>query len=208
MSSRFCSLQPYFVGRVFTIFDSSNSGRMSRKDFVSTLHTIMEMTPDEKLRLLFKIYDLDGDDFITLGELRHVLTACMEENGLAFSADNLAHLTLTLFEDADRDSTGTISFDELRDLFQRNSGLTENISSSMERWLLPARPNETRPHPKQNFLRKLSLSYIANNSVSFAFFVAFLAIHLMLFLARWRQYRSASTFLMLARASGAYAVTR
>lgn len=54
----------------------------------------------DKLRLLFQIYDLDGNGCISVEELRHVMMCCMEENGLSFSEEDLDLLTRNLFEDA------------------------------------------------------------------------------------------------------------
>lgn len=140
-----------------------------------------------------------------------MITCCMEENGLSFSDLDLQHLTLILFEDADSDSSGTISFTELMDLFTRK-GLVGNVSASMERWLLPQIPGEGEEQVQQSmcsklFGRKMSLKYIANNANSYAFFVVFLAISSGLFIARLFSYADEGPLVMFARACGKLSFT-
>jgi Ca2+-binding EF-hand superfamily protein len=49
------------------------------------MHQFAGQEPDDKLRFLFKIYDVDGDGSIQCEELGKVMRACMEENGMKFS---------------------------------------------------------------------------------------------------------------------------
>ena len=82
--------------RVFRIFDTDNSGTISRQEFIESMKSIIICrSPMDKLRLLFQIYDLDGNGCISVEELRHVMMCCMEENGLSFSEEDLDLLTRT-----------------------------------------------------------------------------------------------------------------
>lgn len=38
---------------------------------------------------MFKVYDIDGDGLIQHRELQHVMRACMEENGMQFSEEQV-----------------------------------------------------------------------------------------------------------------------
>lgn len=52
--------QPFFTERVFQIFDKDNSGSISLNEFLDAMHQFAGQTPDDKIRFLFKVYDLDG----------------------------------------------------------------------------------------------------------------------------------------------------
>jgi len=53
------------------------------------MHQFAGQEPDDKLRFLFKIYDVDGDGSIQCEELGKVMRACMEENGMKFSDEQI-----------------------------------------------------------------------------------------------------------------------
>ena len=57
-----------------------------------------------------------------------VLKSCMDESALKFSEDKLDELTRALFEDADTDNSGTISFEELQAELDKHPGVVENLT--------------------------------------------------------------------------------
>lgn len=61
-------------------------------------------------------------------ELQHVLRACMEENGMRFSEEQIEDLTIALFEDADAESRGAITYGALKNQLEKHEGLLENLS--------------------------------------------------------------------------------
>lgn len=79
------SSQPFFNERVFQIFDKDNSGTISLQEFIDAMHQFSGQTSENKIKFLFKVYDLDGDGLIQHEELQHVMRACMDENGMKFS---------------------------------------------------------------------------------------------------------------------------
>ena len=52
--------QPFFAERVFQIFDKDNSGTVSLQEFLDAMHQFAGQSHDDKIRFLFKVYDLDG----------------------------------------------------------------------------------------------------------------------------------------------------
>lgn len=77
--------QPFFNERVFQIFDKDNSGTISLQEFIDAMHQFSGQSSENKIKFLFKVYDLDGDGLIQHEELLHVMRACMDENGMTFS---------------------------------------------------------------------------------------------------------------------------
>ena len=73
-------------------------------------------------------FTLLGNGHIDFDELRLVLKSCMDESALKFSEDKLDELTRALFEDADTDNSGTISFEELQAELDKHPGVVENLT--------------------------------------------------------------------------------
>ena len=78
-----------------------------------------------------------------MNELKEVLVACAEENGLKFTNNQLDQLTEVLYEDAvnnnnsDKDKTsintdGGIRFEQLNAQMAKHPGLLENLSIRLE----------------------------------------------------------------------------
>ncbi|KAG8288595.1 NADPH oxidase 5 [Homalodisca vitripennis] len=197
---------PFFTERVFQIFDKDNSGSISLQEFLEAMHQFAGKSPDDKIRFLFKVYDLDGDGLIQHRELQHVMKACMEENDLQFSEEQIDDLTMALFEDADAENRGAITYEALKNQLEKHGGLLENLSISIDRWLVPPKP---KPPPASVFGKvsalkpyQLSLPYLKNNYVYLSFLSIFLLVNLGLFVSRSFQYRHSSIFVILARACG------
>lgn len=54
------TLQPFFTERVFQIFDKDDSGSISLQEFIDSIHQFSGQSADDKIRFLFKVYDIDG----------------------------------------------------------------------------------------------------------------------------------------------------
>lgn len=52
----------------------------------------------------------------------------MEENGMQFSDDQLLELTSAMFEDADTERRGAITYEALKHQLNNHGGLLENLS--------------------------------------------------------------------------------
>lgn len=69
-----------------------------------------------------------GSGSIDADELRTVLQSCLRESAISLPEEKLDQLTLTLFQSADKDGSGAITFDELRDELQQFPGVMENLT--------------------------------------------------------------------------------
>ena len=57
----FLRFQPFFVERVFHIFDKDDNGSISLQEFIDAMHQFAGQSPDDKIKFLFKVYDIDGE---------------------------------------------------------------------------------------------------------------------------------------------------
>ncbi|XP_065083543.1 NADPH oxidase 5 [Ochlerotatus camptorhynchus] len=198
------SKNPFFTERVFQIFDKDNSGSISLQEFIDAIHQFAGQSPEDKIKFLFKVYDLDGDGLIQHLELQHVMRACMEENGMQFSEDQIEDLTMAMFEDADKFNRGAITYEALKNQLEKHGGLLENLSISIDRWLvpLPQEDSTRKKHKKKPLPHQLTAPYIKNNYVYLSFLSVFILINVGLFISRAIQYRKSNGFVILARACG------
>ncbi|XP_018375602.1 PREDICTED: NADPH oxidase 5 [Trachymyrmex cornetzi] len=200
------SKNPFFTERVFQIFDKDNSGTISLQEFLDAMHQFAGKSTNDKIRFLFKVYDIDGDGLIQLRELEHVMRACMEENGMKFSDEQIEDLTIALFEDADQGNRGAITFEGLKKQLEKHEGLLENLSISIDRWLVPPQPKLKKKSILDTFLSlrpyQLTKPYMKNNYVFIAFISMFMVINVTLFVSRLYKYRNHNAYIMFARACG------
>ncbi|XP_064645176.1 NADPH oxidase 5-like [Lineus longissimus] len=148
--------------RYFVIFDKDNSGEVDLDELIDNLKTLIRGTATDRLSFLFKIYDADDSGSIDVDELRAVLKACIEESQLRLTEDDLDALTLALFEYADTDQSGLITFEELEKALDTHKDVKENLTISAVNWLIPKQDK-----PKRKFEcscpRHLSANYLRNN---------------------------------------------
>ncbi|XP_052839928.1 NADPH oxidase 5 isoform X2 [Drosophila gunungcola] len=201
------SKNPFFTERVFQIFDKDNSGSISLQEFIDAIHQFSGQSADDKIRFLFKVYDIDGDGLIQHKELHDVIRHCIKENGMEFSEDQIEDLTSAMFEDADPHNSGEITYEALKNQLHKHGGLLENLSITIDRWLVPiAEDRQAGGAAKGGFWNSLphqfSLAYMKNNQVFVTYLFFYICVNLCLFISRAIQYRASNGFVIIARACG------
>ena len=69
-----------------------------------------------------------GNGSIEPDELKTVMKHCIEESDLQLSEEALETLTLALFEEADADGSGMISYEELCDVLENHPDVLQNLT--------------------------------------------------------------------------------
>nr|FAA00344.1 TPA: predicted NADPH oxidase-5 [Canis lupus familiaris] len=210
-----------FAERFFTLFDSDGSGTITLQELLEALTLLIHGNPMDKLKFLFQVYDVDGCRYrvgpstrphsaasplgtgsgsIDADELRTVLRSCMRESAISLPDEKLDQLTLALFESADKDCNGAITFDELRDELQRFPGVMENLTI---RCGSASRVGTARVQvPLQ--LRRLALTwaYWHNHRSHLLCLAAFAGLHLLLFALAASEHRARGASVMVAKGCG------
>ncbi|TRY74386.1 hypothetical protein TCAL_04607 [Tigriopus californicus] len=222
------SKNPFFVERVFHIFDKDDNGSISLQEFLDAMHQFAGQSPDDKIKFLFKVYDIDGDGLIQEKELQHVMRACMDENGMKFDEGEVDDLTRALYYDATTltkkmsaassqiqqpyHPTNGITFEALKAQLTKHDGLLHNLTISIDRWLVPPKPK--KPGSRWRALtsqvpHQMSIPYLRNNFQFLSFSLILLTINLGLFIGRLWDYRhfknsngTRNWWIMFARAGG------
>jgi len=96
--------------RIVAIFDENKDDQVNFKQFVRILSVFNEKASRlEKLSFTFKVYDINGDGFITGDELFQILKMMVGNN---LSDTQLHSIVEKTILDADKDEDGKISFQE------------------------------------------------------------------------------------------------
>ncbi|KAH7036490.1 hypothetical protein BKA57DRAFT_474917 [Linnemannia elongata] len=110
-------LDDVFLTRLFSAFDTNpNTKGVNFKEFIEGLSVFMKGTPDEKLELSFKLYDIDHAGYITRPGLERAMTQL--HSVVAGSTQDETHqiqeLVKRIFDDLDVNNDGKLSLEEYK----------------------------------------------------------------------------------------------
>jgi len=107
-----CTEGSVFIDGLFRLFDRNINGRIDFVEFATSLALYQNKArsiPDQdKQRLFFKIYDVDGDGEISQGDLRTILVSCFASNNMEVCTSDVDELVKATFMKYDLTSRGTI----------------------------------------------------------------------------------------------------
>ncbi|XP_042333303.1 NADPH oxidase 5 isoform X2 [Sceloporus undulatus] len=192
------ALKPFFAERFFALFDSDGSGTITLDELLEALKLLVHGSKMDKLRFLFQVYDVDGNGSIEPEELRTVLRSCLKESSISLPEKKLDDLTAALFESADSDHSGAITFEELQAELEHFPEVMENLTISAASWLKPPTvPRKSRPPPHY-----LSPAYWHNNGSKLLFLGSYLCVNILLFAFAALKHVGSGIWIMLAKGCG------
>jgi len=96
--------------RVISIFDTNKDEVIQFSEFLAGLSIFtVKGNKEKKLKFAFEVYDIDGDGFISNGELFQVLKMMVGSNLTDIQLQQIVDKTIL---EADKDKDGKISFEE------------------------------------------------------------------------------------------------
>uniref|UniRef100_A0A3P9IYY3 NADPH oxidase, EF-hand calcium binding domain 5 n=1 Tax=Oryzias latipes TaxID=8090 RepID=A0A3P9IYY3_ORYLA len=188
--------ESFFAERFFALFDSDGSGSISLDELLKALDLLIHGTETDKLRFLFQVYDVDRGS-IDPDELRTVLKSCLSESAISLPEEKLDDLTLVLFESADTDNSGSITFEELKEELENFPEVMENLTIAAN-WLKPPDLDQN----KHQTPRYLTRAYWQNNSRKLLFLFGYGVLNLLLFVVAMLRHSDGGVWLMVARGCG------
>ena len=108
--------------RMYGVFDADGSGSIDFQEFCMGLTRLLKGSADEKLQLLFELYDKNGDGTIGLTELLDIVSET--DKTLASEAQFAAQIMHSL----DVDGDGSITQDEFVEVLEKEPALMANFS--------------------------------------------------------------------------------
>uniref|UniRef100_A0A671PUY5 NADPH oxidase, EF-hand calcium binding domain 5 n=1 Tax=Sinocyclocheilus anshuiensis TaxID=1608454 RepID=A0A671PUY5_9TELE len=209
--------ESFFAERFFALFDSDGSSSISLDELLEALDLLIHGSETDKLRFLFQVYDVDGKVYIRLqlslrsapimhfcsgsidpDELRTVLKSCLRESAISLPEEKLDDLTLALFESADKDNSGTITFEELKAELENFPEVMENLTISAANWLKP--PDLEQKKCKTP--RYLTRAYWHNNSRKLLFLCLYALLNVLLFIIAMLKNAHGGPWFMVAKGCG------
>uniref|UniRef100_A0A3Q3QU02 NADPH oxidase, EF-hand calcium binding domain 5 n=1 Tax=Monopterus albus TaxID=43700 RepID=A0A3Q3QU02_MONAL len=207
--------ESFFAERFFALFDSDGSGSISLDELLKALDLLIHGSETDKLKFLFRVYDVDGHPttenspldsvFLLAGsgsidpdELRTVLKSCLRESAISLPEEKLDDLTLALFESADKDNSGSITFEELKAELETFPEVMENLTISAANWLKP--PDLAQK--KRQTPRYLTRAYWHNNSRKLLFLCVYTCVTVLLFILAMLRHRYGGPWFMVAKGCG------
>ncbi|XP_078540195.1 NADPH oxidase 5 [Lissotriton helveticus] len=189
--------ESFFAERFFALFDSDGSGAISLDELLKALNLLIHGNETDKLHFLFQVYDVDGSGSIDPDELRTVIKSCLSESAISLPEEKLDDLTLALFESADKDCSGSITFEELKEELENFPEVMENLTISAANWLKPP-TNEKKSHTP----RYLTPAYWHNNRSKLLFMCCYTCVNILLFTLHALKHTSFGHWIMLAKGCG------
>ncbi|KAI3371039.1 hypothetical protein L3Q82_023520 [Scortum barcoo] len=182
----------------FALFDSDGSSSISLDELLKALDLLIHGSETDKLRFLFQVYDVDGSGSIDPDELRTVLKSCLRESAISLPEEKLDDLTLALFESADKDNSGAITFEELKAELENFPEVMENLTISAANWLKPPDLDQKKRHAP----RYLTRAYWHNNSRKLLFLCLYACLNVLLFIGAMLQHSHGGAWFMVAKGCG------
>jgi len=108
------------VNRIFSCFDSNNLEQFNFRNFCFTLSRLsMKSTLDEKIALSFELMDVNGDGCIESDELKQMLRAALDQQGIRLSENNENDICLNTFALVDTNKDNKIQKEEYEKFAQK-----------------------------------------------------------------------------------------
>ncbi|KAL6077112.1 Visinin-like 1b [Balamuthia mandrillaris] len=118
---------------IFRVFDGKRDGVIDFGEFVCALSVITRGTADQKLEFAFRVYDLDGDGYISKPEMSQIMKSFVEVVGgdvVTFSGKKFEshdQLVDEFFEQMDASGTGRISLAEYKEGAMKNPDIIQGL---------------------------------------------------------------------------------
>jgi len=118
----------------------------------------------------------------------------MNESNLQFSAEKVDELTKLLFEIADSDHSGSITFEELQELLENHPGVAENLTISAAKWLKPPSFDSVPYRFGKCLPYWMSQNYFLNNLTWILWVVVFVLLNIILFVEASVRHKAGVSF--------------
>ncbi|KAJ9470104.1 Calcineurin B-like protein 8 [Diplonema papillatum] len=109
------SWDTFLIDGLFRTFDIDKSGGITFYEFVKNLSIYqnkVEKGAEERDRLLFQIYDVDGDGLLSESDVTKVLTDCLNSNHMFMDQQYVKELVRATFAKASPEKDAKLSFSQ------------------------------------------------------------------------------------------------
>ncbi|KAI8342794.1 hypothetical protein BC941DRAFT_413858 [Chlamydoabsidia padenii] len=103
-----------FLKRLYAAFDEDDTKSIDFQQFVDGLGIFMKGTPEEKLELSFKLYDVKHTGYLTRPDLERVMIQLSQAASDDDHSCDIKSMVNRMFDDLDVDDDGRLTFEEYK----------------------------------------------------------------------------------------------
>ncbi|HYQ18468.1 MAG TPA: EF-hand domain-containing protein [Polyangiaceae bacterium] len=197
----------FLVERMFVMLDRDGNGSISLDEYRAAAQQLLHGTPEDKIRLSFRVHDLDGDGRIDANEFRRMVRLNLleerERTGAALDPDSICDaLARRLFLTVDENNDSTVSYEEFERMALAEHALLELASRTEARWLIGGPELLDGPAERLGYWRRVA-GLLENHRAWLCFMALWVVGNLALVARALFVYRECGAAMMVARAAGA-----
>lgn len=111
-----------FSEYVFNAFDINGDGVLDFREFFIGLYITSRGTKEQKLKLAFKVYDLDGNGYITCDEMLKVMLSLDKIfSAVSMPYKSMKKISSERFKKLDWKNDGLVTFQQFQEYFRKDS---------------------------------------------------------------------------------------
>ncbi|KAL5272003.1 hypothetical protein ACHWQZ_G000262 [Mnemiopsis leidyi] len=103
-----------FVEKVFPLVDKDNNGSISFREFLSFMIVYSTGSSDDKLKLIFNMYDYDKNGSLHVDEIKQMITSMLQMVSASIDSEELSRLIQSLLQQANLGEKEELTFEEFR----------------------------------------------------------------------------------------------
>ncbi|XP_071953912.1 dual oxidase 2-like isoform X2 [Antedon mediterranea] len=135
-----------FVDQMFDLVDKDNSGTVSFREFLDIIVIFARGNPDDKLELMFNMYDVDHSGMLTREEFKKMLKSMMEVVSADLEPSQLEQVVQTMFSSAGFESKNELSLEDFNQLMGEHKEELSNASLQIQGQEAAPVQQETKTH--------------------------------------------------------------
>ena len=119
-----------FAEHVYRTFDANGDGIIDFREYLTALYITSRGRIEQKLKLAFTLYDIDGNGYISCDEMQEVLKSVHKAMGFLRAPADEAILkkgVSVLFKQIDRNMDGKVHIDELIESVHRHPNILKQL---------------------------------------------------------------------------------
>ncbi len=112
------SLRPdsTFIQQMFALVDKDNNGYISFREFLDMIIIFAKGTADQKVKLMFDMYDVDRTGKLTVDEFKIMIKSMLELANQSISPHEMDEVIGSMFRTAGLKSRQELTFDDFQKL--------------------------------------------------------------------------------------------